>query len=115
MSYSSGLQRAASQDVPLTWIPLCAAVLMIGAFDSPLRADPITTDNLDFLAALKLATRLGTIAVLFPFVLSRARLILASPQLRVSLVWFVFLGWPGLSVLWSPLKGIEPGQAFSFG
>src|SRR3954468_22998461 len=115
MSENSGIQRTACQYVPLAWIPICAGLLMIGTFDSPTRADPITAENLDYLAAIKLATRLGTIALMLPFVLSRARLILASPQIRVYLAWFVLLAWAGLSVLWSPLKGISLGQTFSFG
>src|SRR4051794_12626053 len=115
MSENSGIHRTATQYVPLAWIPICAGLLMIGTFDSPTRADPITTENLDYLAAIKLATRLGTIALMLPFVLSRARLILASPQIRVYLAWFVLLAWAGLSVLWSPLKGNSLGQAFSFG
>src|SRR3954463_11728373 len=99
-------QQTALRCIPLGWIVVCAGLLMIGTFDMPGREDVITTNNLDYLALFKIATRLGTIALFFPLVAFRARSILESRSLRVYVPWVVLLAWAGLSVLWSPLKAI---------
>src|SRR5436305_991888 len=99
MSEIDQSQQTTSPRAPLGWIVVCAGLLMIGTFDMPGRDDVITTNNLDYLALFKLATRLGTVAVLFPYVAFRARSILESRNLRVYLPWLVLLVWAGLSVL----------------
>jgi O-antigen ligase len=111
----SRFRISASQCVPLGWIVVCAGLLMLGTFDLPSRSDVITGDNLDYLAMAKLATRLGTILLLTPFVLFRWHSLLESAHLRVYLMWIVLVGWACLSVLWSPLRSVTLGQAFSFG
>jgi O-antigen ligase len=88
---------------------------MLGTFDLPSRSDVITADNLDYLALAKIATRLGTITLLGPFVLFRLQSFMQSAHLRVYLMWIVLVAWAGFSVLWSPLKAISLGQSVSFG
>jgi O-antigen ligase len=111
----SRFQRTASQCVPLGWIVVCAWLLMLGTFDLPNRSEVITAGNLDYLALAKLATRVGTIVLLAPFVLFRLKPLIESAHLRVYLMWILLVGWACLSVLWSPLKSISLGQSISFG
>src|SRR5437773_4555746 len=111
----SRFQRNVSPCVPLGWIVTCAGLLMLGTFDLPGRSDVITTGNLDYLALAKIATRLGTIALLAPFVLFRLKSLMQSTHLRVYVMWILLVAWAGFSVLWSPLKGISLGQSVSFG
>jgi len=85
-------QRTPSQCVPLGWIVVCAGLLMLGTFDLPSRSDVITADNLDYLALARIATRLGTITLLAPFVLFRLQSLMQSAHFRVYLTWIVLVG-----------------------
>lgn len=96
------------------WVPLvCLWLLMVCTFSVPGREGPKSTGALDPIALVKLATRLGSLALFSGFLL----LFQHTPRGRevlVRLVPFgVYVGWAITSALWSPLPAVSLGQSMS--
>ena len=97
----------------MTTILSCMWLLMLVTFSVPGREGPLSIATLDWIALLKVGTRILVSVALSTVVVRRWHAPNRPGVLRLLWPFFAFAVWAVASTLWSPLPAVTLGQAFT--